>query len=159
VPPAATNVFPTAVNPAGVVVGWYTNTLFNRNSFVRANNSITVLTFNSQVSQISAINPAGQCTGYYLDSSTGDFLGFVRQADGSVTCFNVLNATSTFPQAINPRGQIAGSWRESNSPRGFLRDTNGNITVIDFPGAEQTQVLGIDATGRVAGVYSFDDGI
>lgn len=157
IPPAATDVFPTAINPSGEIVGWYINTAYNRNSFIRANGSITVLTLSSIESQINAINPAGQCTGFYLEQNTGDFLGFLRQPDGSVTSFNALNATGTFPEAINARGQIAGSWRESNFPRGFMRDINGNITVIEFPGAKQTQVLGIDSSGRVAGVFSNDN--
>ncbi len=157
--PAAFSVFPTAINPTGMVVGWYVTTRFDRDSFIRsANGSITVLTFGSIESQINAINPAGQTTGFYSDSYTGDWIGFLRQPDGNTTTFTLLNAAGTFPFAINARGQIAGSWRDSNfgvsNPHGFIRDVDGTTITIDYPGAMDTQVLGIDSRGSVAGVYS-----
>ena len=157
-PPSALEVFPTAINPAGVVVGWTVQTDSNRDSFIRRpDGTITVLTFGSVESQINAINPAGQTTGSYLLEPGGlDFIGFLRQPDGSVTTFNVLNANRTFPFAINARGQIVGFSQDlvTNSSHGFLRDVDGTITIIDYPGAMSTGVFGIDSRGRVAGNYS-----
>jgi hypothetical protein len=157
-PPSALAVFPTAISSSGVVVGWTVQTDFSRDSFIRSpDGTITLLTFGSVESQINAINPAGQTTGdYFPDPNSLDVIGFLREPDGSVTTFNVLDQSRTFPFAMNARGQIVGFSQDlaTNTSHGFLRDVDGTITIIDYPGAISTGVFGIDSRGRVAGNYS-----
>ena len=156
--PDDTDVNVTGINSQGVVVGFYADTLLFDQSFLRTpDGKITVVdlvgpgafpgTF------ITAINDAGECTGAYTPNQSFDSSGFLRRRDGSVTSFTVLNATSTFPTAINLRGEIAGYWSDSITNHGFVRNAGGRITTIDFPGAESTTVSGIDLRGRVAGSF------
>jgi hypothetical protein len=58
------------------------------------------------------INPNGEITGEYYDSSVAVH-GFVRASDGTISTFDVpgaskSNGQGTFPRSINPRGDIAG---------------------------------------------------
>src|SRR5438309_1706167 len=46
------------------------------------------------------INTGGSVTGIYRDSS-GNFRGFVRAADGTITMFDPQGSTGTQPQSIN----------------------------------------------------------
>jgi uncharacterized membrane protein len=153
----------TGINARGVMVGYYSETTLTYVSFLRARDgTMTVVDLVGEGAYpgtfITAINNAGVCTGSYTPDNSFNGTGFVRQPDGSITSFTVLNATGTYPTAINARGQVAGSWDDSTSNHGFLRDPDGTITTIDAPGARSTSVFGIDARGRVAGSFYDIDG-
>ncbi len=65
----------------------------------------------------------------------------------------------TFPNAINKRGEVAGTCIDSIAvAHGFVRDARGGITVFDAPGAGQRQRQGTFATdinndGTIVGYY------
>jgi hypothetical protein len=148
----------TGINARGVMVGYYSQTILTYVSFLLSpNGTMTVVDLVGEGAYpgtfITAINNAGVCTGSYTPDHSFNGTGFVRQPDGSITSFTVLNAMGTYPTAINSRGQVAGSWDDSTSNHGFIRDPDGTITSIDAPGAQSTSVLGIDARGRVAGSF------
>jgi len=48
----------------------------------------------------TAINASMEVTGYY-NIAPEETRGFLREADGSISTFNVAGATSTQPQGIN----------------------------------------------------------
>src|SRR5262245_35230874 len=83
--------------------------------------------------------------------------GASRGHSGTFISFAVPEAQGTSPAAINPAGQIVGSYFESFEPsnvtHGFLWDRDGTITVIDFPGAPLTFVAAINPAGQIAGGY------
>ncbi len=90
--------------------------------------------------------------GWYGDGET--WHGFLREPDGTFTTIDVPGAVDTFPNSINGRGQIAGSY---NSPKthGFLLD-QGVFTTIDVPGAEVTFLWKIKGKRIVGGYQDFN---
>ena len=56
----------------------------------------------------TGINDSGQVIGYYGGLQSGR-RGFVRDASGGITLFDVPATTDTAPAAINASGQIAGA--------------------------------------------------
>jgi hypothetical protein len=148
----------TGINAQGVMVGYYSDTILTYFSFLRApDGTITTVDLVGPGAYpgtfITAINDAGVCTGSYTPDQSFNGTGFIRNPDGNITPFTVLNALGTYPEAINSTGQVAGNWDDSISIHGFVRDPDGKITTIDAPGAQSTSVVGIDARGQVAGNF------
>jgi len=114
---------------------------------------------------ITAINAAGDVTGFYLDASNV-IHGFVLPAGGTIQTFNVSAAGTsagqgTFPASINSSGVIAGGYTDSiNAAHGFVRAANGTITIFDAPLAPTstkdrgTVAMGINDSGVIVGFYS-----
>jgi hypothetical protein len=76
------------------------------------------------------------------------------------TTFDVPDARSTVPFAINPAGLITGVWVDdvNRARHGFLRDSNGTISTFDAPGAgtdqfQGTRSVSINPSGTVTGYY------
>jgi hypothetical protein len=95
--------------------------------------------YGSISTQAYGINPAGVITGSYFDGNS--FHGFLRTPGGSFTTFDpgpipnppLASITITFPQAINPAGEITGTYTDANGSHIFLRAQNGTITTFDPP--------------------------
>ena len=131
----------------------------------------TVTTFdapNAGFTIATAINSAGQITGYYEDTIDQITRGFLREPDGTITTFDgpplTLTYTSfTFARTINSAGQIAGSYFESSVPagesrgHGFLRDRDGTITPFDIGTADHVLNTAINPAAQIAGSYVFSD--
>jgi len=134
------------INSAGTVIG---------PGFIRARDgSISYLTAPGIGGLgASAINPAGEITGYYYDKTGNPNVahGYVRTPDGAITSFDAPGAPQTLPQAINASGGVAGYTSSGNSPEhAFVRTPSGEIQVFDV-GEGRTYAVGIDSTGAVAG--------
>src|SRR5262249_35416925 len=68
--------------------------------------------------------------------------------------FDVPGSPATFPKAINPAGQIVGSYRDaSDVEQGFVRERDGTITSFDPPGSRLTRPAAINPAGRIVGFY------
>ena len=67
----------------------------------------------------TSINPAGEITGVYGDS-TGPH-GFVRDGRGAITSFDPPGSIATRPTSINPAGEITGSYFDGGTSHGFVR--------------------------------------
>jgi hypothetical protein len=133
--------FPTAINPAGAIVGYYYGTVLDQfgnnipQAFLRApNGKFTTFDppgypnntlFINTVGNTLAINPAGAITGSYVDAN-GFVHGFLRVTTGgderapkvTFTTFDVPGppgspSTGTFASAINPAGAITGYYTEN----------------------------------------------
>ncbi len=61
-------------------------------------------------------------------------------------------AASTAAWDVNPRGDVAGVFKDAAGFHGFVL-TSAGYTPIDFPGASATRVFGINARGDVVGAY------
>jgi hypothetical protein len=79
----------------------------------------------------TAINPAGDVTGFYADSNAA-LHGFVRSSNGIFTLFDGPGAVCpsffsecTSPSGINPQGSITGSYCDAVTCHGFLRAPDG----------------------------------
>src|SRR5204863_3633093 len=113
-----------------------------------------------------AINPSGEITGFFTDS-TNVAHGYVRSNQGVITVFDAPGAGTgpgegTFPFSpliINPKGAISGYYVDSSGVRhGFLRDKIGTITTFDVLGAGTSPGQGtfgyaISQTGAITGYY------
>jgi hypothetical protein len=100
-----------------------------------------------------SINPAGEITGFYEDTSLVSH-GFLRARDGTIITFDPSGSTGTFSQSINPAGEITGSYQDVNfEPHGFLRARDGTITTFDVPGATGTLANSINPAGEITGFY------
>ena len=105
-----------------------------------------------------SINDSMAVTGYYYVSSTVT-RGFLRDADGAITTFDVFGGVWTEPESINANGDITGFYEAvAGVPQGFLRHANGRIITVDPPcnGVCNVSVpVGINAFGEIAGNYPF----
>jgi uncharacterized membrane protein len=100
------------------------------------------------------IDAAGTITGSYSDAN-GATHGFVRAADGTITTFDVPDATfGTIPSAINSAGTIVGYYFDADFiGHSFLRVHDGTFTTFEVPGAAVTQAVGINPSGTTTGIY------
>jgi hypothetical protein len=65
-----------------------------------------------------------------------------------------------FPQSINEKGEIAGTYNDfAGNRHGFVRDPNGTITTFDPPGSLSTGVGGINDEGTITGSYLYEPGL
>lgn len=162
-----------AINPSGLIVGFYTDNSARCHGYVRAaNGTFTQIdapdagtgpfpqgTFPSEFTP-AGINPAGAITGFYVDASSVQH-GFVRAAGGKITEFDPSGSILTNPNAINDTGEITGFYFDASFVgHGFVRAPNGTITSFDAPGADMTPDtgngtfgVGLTATGEIEGVY------
>src|SRR6266576_2139543 len=95
-----------------------------------------------------AINLSGAIAGFTRDANHARH-GFLRASDGTFTifddpnagscsasCGNIGNGQGTRAFAINPSGQIVGSYTDNiGRCHGFVRSTDGTFTTYDAPGA------------------------
>ena len=78
--------------------------------------------------------------------------GFLRTPNGTFTTFDVPDATTTYPGAINSRGCVTGY---AQIPHGaFYRMRNGTFTTFDVPDASATIPSAINPTGVITGYYT-----
>jgi hypothetical protein len=124
---------PFAINPAGLITGFYLDAGDALHGFLRTRNG-AITTFDApgagtgpgQGTTPFSINPAGAIAGRYVDASDV-FHGFLRAPDGAITTFDVPGAGTgpgqgTRAANINPSEAIAGRYIDaSDVSHGFLR--------------------------------------
>ena len=138
---------PFAINPAGMVTGYYIDAGDARHGFLRTPDG-AITTFDApgagtgpgQGTNAFSITAEGAIAGRYSDA--GDvFHGFLRTPDGAITTFDVPGAGTgpgqgTRAANINPAEAIAGRYIDaSDVSHGFLRAPDGTITTFDAPNA------------------------
>jgi hypothetical protein len=170
-PGSVQGTFPTAISPAGVIVGYVIIDNNNTpNAFIRARDG-TFIPFDPLApgpgslanlgapggSKALGINPEGEITGYYLDVNFVAH-GFLRAPNGMFTNIDPPDSLSCNPIAINPAGAITGNYADGNTGlnRGFLRSPNGIVTSIDPPGSQSsngTAPQALNPAGAVTGFF------
>src|SRR5215469_7366452 len=155
--PGDISTFPTGINEAGSVAGYYLNPAGSDipDGFVRdAGGTITTFAadFLFKSAHATGINGAGAITGNYFNSLQFDTGGFVRDPEGNFTYFDPPGSVSTFPQSINAGGAITGYY-SSTGVHGFVRLDNGTLISFDPPGSIATTALSINAKGAITGYY------
>ena len=168
-----------AINPAGDIVGFFTDNSAHCHGYVRDHNgTFTQIdapdagtgpfpqgTFPSEFTPMG-INPGGAITGFYVDASSVQH-GFVRDHSGKITEFDPTGSILTNPNAIDDPGQITGFYFDANFVgHGFLRATDGTITSFDAPGADMTPGsgngtfgVGLTPSGEIEGIYVDSSGV
>src|SRR5205807_84513 len=126
-----------------------------------------------------AINLSGAIAGFTRDANNARH-GFLRAPDGTFTifddpnagscsasCGNIGNGQGTRAFAINPSGQIVGSYTDNiGRCHGYVRAASGTITPIDAPGADHTPGsfngtfgVGLTPNGGIEGVFVDVNGV
>jgi hypothetical protein len=114
---------------------------------------------NSTQTHPTAINAAGQITGYYVGQDNS-YHGFLRERDGTIISFDAPRGEGPFegirPLAINAAGQIIGYYRVDvnnvvSDDYGFLRNPDGTIITLVGPGGAGIQPLAINDAGQIVG--------
>src|SRR5262249_41268609 len=98
------------------------------------------------------INAAGQIAGYYSNAAGIHSFEYIN---GTITTFDVPNASFTVAQGIDAAGNIAGYFEDNTGgTHGFLY-SNGSYTILDAPGAlpGKTTVAAMEAGGKIVGFY------
>ncbi len=164
--PSSTNTQPAAMNARGQITGYYADSSSALHGFLRERDgTFTVIDvpdsfddgiqWHTYETAGTAINPAGQVTGYYSQTSVPAFLlrvqGFLRSSDGTLTTFGLGGRTYMTPTAINPIGQIVGSVHDDVGPTlAFLRDADGTLTIFTDHGDEM-RFQDINPAGQIVG--------
>jgi hypothetical protein len=162
--------YPTAINTLGQTAGESFNTGYVRETDGHLTPiDVSVLGANVRTHPVG-INDLGQVAGWYEHG--GRVRGFVRDAHGHVTRFDVSNQANTHTTGINNLGQVVG-WYDNGSDQvhiPFVRDGNGQfnygwsapagpngITTVEAKGINDLgQVTGIEVAGGVT--YGFVTG-
>lgn len=161
--PGSGNHFASAdvINSAGLVAGTFQDAASVNHGFLRdAAGIYTQFDVPGATNVfVSGINTAGQVSGFWLDNGAGggSYHGFVRQADGRITTFDV-GTGGTFAGGINSSGQVAGAFFVSTPDvvESFMRNADGSVITFAEPGAigpVGTEAYSINDAGTVAGFY------
>jgi hypothetical protein len=115
-------------------VGFYSLNLLNYQGFLYNGSgfeSISDPTRPDGTTFILGINSAGTVIGFSEDSTGLNTRGVIRVAGGSVEAFNLPGALESAPQAINDKGEIVGTYRNSTGWHGFVYDDGASKKVYN----------------------------
>ena len=156
---------PQWINSSGVITGYYWDNNDVIRGFVR-DAAGTVTTFDAPGARGDknagtlpcCINAQGAVIGFCSSCQTG-IGGWVRAADGTFTSIDVPGAYQTKPFGINDKGEIVGSYNDSEGgldhTHGFFRSADGKITTFDAPDSGQiTTADAVNNKGVIVGYYS-----
>jgi hypothetical protein len=119
--PGASATYPTAINNAGTVVGYYINGNNRPQGFVRS--AAGVITMRSVPNALSTelwgIDDQGRISGTYYDTNLFP-RGFILQTNGDVTTISAPEG-STYVYRINNGGTVSGSFFH----QGIMQQTGG----------------------------------
>ena len=114
-------IFVSAINPAGVIVGSYTNAnCVTGRGFLRARDG-TFSTFEvpgATSTEGYGINPEGAVTGDFFDASGVHI--YLRAPNGIFTTFDSPSGQGIEPGPINPEGVTTGYYSDASGIHGFL---------------------------------------
>ena len=177
---------PIAINASGAISGYYIDSTSVQHGFVRSSSGtytaidptgVGTCVNNDNGSKFggttaSGIDAAGDVAGTYLDASCAQH-GFIRNASGTITSFNVPGAASspcttnggsgqkicgTFLVLSDAEGDLTGSYIDADGTiHGFLRPAaTGNFTSFDDPNAYTSGTLngtiGIAINSQTSGI-------
>ena len=155
-----------AINNATMIAGDF-NDGINTHGFIWTEDGVIGFDAPGAISTTAeSISDTGATTGPWIDADHKQH-GFIRDAGGAVTEFDVPGAFFTVPVTINTAGMIAGRYEPGGNrerarvpgqpEHSFFRDELGNVIVFDPPGAETSEALDINKKGIVVGQW-FDAG-
>ena len=177
---------PIAINASGAISGYYIDSTSVQHGFVRSSSGtytaidptgVGTCVNNDNGSKFggataSGIDAAGDVAGTYFDASCAQH-GFIRNASGTITSFNVPGAASspcttnggsgqkicgTFLVLSDAEGDLTGSYIDADGTiHGFLRPAaTGNFTSFDDPNAYTSGTLngtiGIAINSQTSGI-------
>jgi hypothetical protein len=165
---AGQGTFAVDINGLGVVAGYFADASSQFHGFTRspsgtftkfeAPGSGTGADVGTVASLENGLNDFGSVTGWYFDSS-GTPHGYVRDASGSFSEFDVAKDEATYVGAISDLGVVVGGDLDQNSVfHGYVRSASGSITTFEAPGAGKaagsyngTFAVGVTEIGTITG--------
>jgi len=147
----------SGVDAAGDIFGYYNTDIgtpggyIGTFGFVDKGGVITTVSVPGAVmTQITAVNAAGDIVGSFNDNNTEH--GFI-DSGGTIATIDPPGSLSTQVTGIDTAGDIVGYYYDGNGEHGFI-ESGGTFTTIDGPvGSRQLQVNGISAAGEAYGSY------
>jgi len=153
--PGAKSTYATAINNAGVIVGYYTDASNNYYGFTYTGSTFTSLSFTGFVNtQIWGINDSGEVVGFYTIEMNEIVytLGFSYTSSGGFVTVAYPGAVVTSAYGINNAGEIVGIWvDDALNTHGFTL-VSGVYTSFDYPGSKITYAYGINNAGEISGL-------
>jgi len=162
------------INSGGDTAGYYVDDGGNQHGFIRYHdgNIVTVDPNNSLYTMIcleTCLTDDGTTTGFYFDSSTQTYRGFIRSPGGHYTIFdgpevNDQAAQFTASASINAFGVTAGySANGEGTAIGYIRTPDGKIFSFQDPAASLnaglgTAVFALNILGATTGIYQDSNG-
>jgi hypothetical protein len=107
--------YPMSINDSGWIVGYYTGGSggglhgFLRNPKYTTLDAPGAGTASGQGTKALSINDSGEIAGVYWDSSSVEH-GFVRDASGNYTSFDVPGGSAVVNAVLNQSGEVAGTY-------------------------------------------------
>ncbi len=151
----------TAINNAGVVVGYSNVTPVLVHAFRWADGTLTdlgALPGDGNTSRATAVNDAGQVAGVSSRAS-GGFGYTVRWTGGVIQDFGSPNTFQlSFGTGIDPAGRVVGAQRppDSRDLHPVRWSAAGAATDLGLPaGAAQAQANGVNVRGQIVGAPAF----
>ena len=159
----------TSVNDSGTITGYFIDAKNVRHGFLRERSG-AFLTFDvpgSGGTFPESVNNSGEITGSYSDPPiitdnqrvhsyrSGAVHGFLRDATGNLTSFDVPSAAHAFgdgthPQSVNDDGIVVGTY--NNTQVGFIRDAQGVYTSFSAP-ESSIHPEGSSGAGKITACY------
>jgi uncharacterized membrane protein len=152
--PGHTNTIPQRILPDGTILGCrHDHDLMETMRGIVMRPDGTVSETDAFGSMHNGATPNGKkVVGLFMNMMTNRTESYVI-ANGELTEFVVPGSNLTSAWDMNPRGEIAGVFRDaSNRIHGFVRNGDHYVS-IDMPGATTTRVFGINAGGDVVGHF------
>jgi hypothetical protein len=153
--------YPMGINDSGWIVGYFYDATglhgFLRNPKYTTLDAPGAGNASGQGTEALSINDLGEIAGVFWDSSSVEH-GFVRDASGNYTTFDIPGGSAVMNAVLNQSGEVAGTYNVhttgANYTYGYVMDATGNITTFDVPGdVYGTSVVGINDSGQVTGTY------
>ncbi len=149
------NSYPSAgINASGQVAGyWYTHTSNNHyHAFLYTNGAMADLgTLGGDYSQATALNDAGQVTGW-ANTSANELQRAFLYTNGTMHEIGTFGGAHSYPSGgINSSGQVAGYAHLPGNASHAFRYTNGTLTDLGTLGGSYSQARDINDAGDVVG--------
>src|SRR5690349_21327138 len=117
----------------------------------------------SECHMISSKHPICQSSSWFLPIALATLTVATAACAQTIITFDMPNSSSTQPAAINPKGQVIGTYLDAIAQHGFLREPDGPRSRFGGPGGRRGALGGVrvdtiptsmDSAGQVAG-YTF----
>lgn len=160
--PDSAGTFPSGVNDALSVTGYYMDANQQSHGFVRyaSGQIISFDVLGSVTTDPVGIDAAGEVAGNYQEER-GFSSGFVRSPGGEISEFNPAGSGgSTVVTGINATGSITGYYTNTNTippAYGFVRRRDGSMITFTIGGSTVVIPENINAAGEITGYYYSDD--
>jgi len=161
--PGAAATWPSAINDAGVIVGYYQTVNSSNEAIFQGfertpDGQITTLTYPGTAeynNYARGINAAGLIVGTYFNAG-GDNQGYVYNGTNYVTLDLRNDPTSLF--GISNNGLLVGLYNTSAQSISFVRLPNGALLPVLFPDSTFSWPYGVNDNAEAVGIFGETSG-